>query len=97
MHSPRDAHLQVVKCILRCLKGTLGFGIYFHANASLNLTCFVDVDWAGCLDTRRSTMGHCVFLGSNLISWSTKKQLTVALSSTESKYKALTYASTYLL
>jgi hypothetical protein len=64
---------------------------------SPNLTCFVDADWAGCPDTRRSTMGHCVFLGSNLISWSAKKQLSVALSSTESVYKALTHASADLL
>jgi len=62
-----------------------------------NLTCLVDADWAGCPDTHRFTMGHCVFLGSNLISWSAKKQLIVALSSMEFKYKALTYASTDLL
>ena len=97
MNSPRDAHLQAVKRILRYLKGTLGFGLCFYANSSPTLSCFVDVDWAGCPDTRRSTMGHCVFLGSNLISWSAKKQVTVALSSTKSEYKALTHASADLL
>jgi histone deacetylase 1/2 len=97
MNSPCDAHLQAVKRILRYLKGTLGFGLCFYANSSPTLSCFVDVDWAGCPDTRRSTMGHCVFLGSNLISWSAKKQVTVALSSTKSEYKALTHASADLL
>ena len=97
MHSPRDAHLQAVKRILRYLKGTPSLGINFSANSPSTLSCFVDADWAGCPDTRRSTMGHCVFIGHNLISWSAKKQLTVALSSTESEYKALSHASADLL
>jgi hypothetical protein len=73
MHSPCDAHLQAVKRVLRYLKGTLGFGICFYANVSPNLSCFVDADWARCPDTRHSTMGHYIFLGSNLIFWSAKK------------------------
>jgi hypothetical protein len=97
MHSPRDAHLQAVKRILRYLKGTPSLGINFSANSPSTLSCFVDADWAGCPDTRRSTMGHCVFIGHNLISWSAKKQLTAALSSTESEYKALSHASVDLL
>jgi hypothetical protein len=97
MHSPRNAHPQVVKRILWYLKGTLGFGLCFYANSSPTLSCFVHANWSGCPDTRRSTMGHCVFLGSNLISWSAKKQVTVALSSTESEYKAFTHASADLL
>ncbi len=78
MHSPRDTHLQAVKRILRYLKGTINFGISFISTSSSTLTGYVDSDWAGCPDTRRSTMGHCIFLGANPISWSTKKQVTVS-------------------
>lgn len=63
MHAPRDIHLQAVKRILRYLKGTSSCGIRFLPCHSPSLVCYVDADWAGCPDTRRSTMGHCIFLG----------------------------------
>lgn len=97
MHSPRDTHLQAVKRILRYLKGTINFGISFISTSSSTLTGYVDSDWAGCPDRRRSTMGHCIFLGANPISWSTKKQVTLSQSSTEAEYKALSSATSELL
>jgi len=63
--------------------------LFFPAQNSLNLTTFANVDWANCVDIRRSTSGFCVFLGNNLLSWSSKKQPTVSKSSTEAKYHAL--------
>ena len=63
----------------------------------MNLECFVDVDWASSVDDRRSTSGCRVFLGGNLITWSSRKQHVVARTSTEVEYKALALATTELV
>ena len=77
MHAPRDAHWTVVKRILRYICGTMDLGLSLHASTALDITAYSDADWAGCLDTRRSTSGYCVYLGPSLISWSSKRQPTV--------------------
>jgi hypothetical protein len=89
MHAPTNAHYQMVKCILRYVKGTLSLGVCILRESSLDLYAFSNVDWAGCPTTRRSTIGFCTFLGSNCISWSAKKQPTVSRSSTEAEYWAM--------
>lgn len=72
MHDPRDQHLLLVKRILRYVKGTLHLGLQLTPSSTDRLVAYTDVYWAGCPDTRRSTSGYCVFLGDNLISWSSK-------------------------
>ncbi|XP_042499721.1 uncharacterized mitochondrial protein AtMg00810-like [Macadamia integrifolia] len=89
MHAPTTAHYDAIKRILRYLKHTLGAGIDIKPGPISIVTTFTDADWAGCPDTRRSTTGFCIFLGSNLLSWGSKKQPTVSHSSSESEYKAL--------
>jgi hypothetical protein len=89
MHAPRDTHFQLIKRILRYVQGTSHFGLKIHKASSLNLVAYSDADWAGCPDTRKSTSGFCVFLGDNLISWSSRRQPIVSRSSVEAEYRAV--------
>jgi hypothetical protein len=93
MHKPTLLHWQSVKRLLRYLKLTIQYGIQIYRNSNSSIHAFSDADWAGSKDDRRSTGSYCVFLGRNLISWSCKKQATVARSSTEAEYKALANAA----
>ncbi|XP_026436555.1 uncharacterized protein LOC113334537 [Papaver somniferum] len=88
MHDPTIAHLQAAKRVLRYIKGTLGHGIVFSKGFSA-LQGYTDADWDGNPDDRRSVSGYCIFFGGNPISWSSKKQPTVSISSTEAEYKSL--------
>ena len=89
MQNPLDTHWKAVKRILRYLKGTLDDGILLVKSEMLTLTGFSDADWGNDLVDRRSTTGHCVYLGDNLVSWNSKKQHSVSRSSTESEYRSL--------
>ncbi|KAK1619295.1 hypothetical protein QYE76_024812 [Lolium multiflorum] len=94
MHDPREPHLLIVKRILRYLKGTLDHGLTLHSSTSHSLIAYSDADWAGCPVTRRSTSGYCVFLGDNLVSWSSRRQPTVSRSSADAEYRAIATAVT---
>jgi hypothetical protein len=91
MHDPRVPHFNHVKHILRYLKGTLNLGLHINTSSPTSLIAYSDADWAGCPDTRRSTSGFCVFLGNNLVSWSSKRQVTVSRSSAEAEYRAVAH------
>lgn len=103
MHSPSDTHWVIVKRILRYLLGTIDKGLLLrrdspsslHAFAD-NLHAFSDADWAGNKDDYSSTSAYLVYLGSNLISWSSKKQKTIARSSTEAEYRSVAVTATEL-
>jgi hypothetical protein len=82
-----------VKRILRYVKGTLKLGLKINRSKSVLVSAFSDADWAGYLDDRRSIGGFAVYFGSNLISWSARKQATVSQSSTEAEYKAMANAT----
>jgi len=82
----------MLKRILRYVKGTVSLGVQLRAISSPTISAYSDADWARCPDTRRSTSGFCVFLGSSLISWSSKRQTTVSRSSAEAEYRAIANA-----
>ncbi len=88
-HQPGASHFQAVKHILRYLQGTLDYGFQLLSRSFLSLYGFSDVDWAGCLDTCLSTIGYCIYLGANCISWASKKQVTVSRSSAEVEYRSM--------
>jgi len=67
-------------------------GLLVRPSTALDLVVYSDADWAGCPDTRKSTSGYAVFLGNNLVSWSSKRQNTVSRSSAEAEYRAVANA-----
>ena len=67
LQTPRDVHLQVVRHLLRYIKGQSGLGLHYPSSSTTNLRAFSDADWGTCTDTRRSITGYCVFLGDALI------------------------------
>ncbi|XP_057432530.1 uncharacterized mitochondrial protein AtMg00810-like [Lotus japonicus] len=89
MHAPRTEHMLALKRILRYVQGTLQFGLHLYPSPIEKLISYTDADWGGCPDTRRSTSGYCVFLGDNLISWSSKRQPTLSRSSSEAEYRGV--------
>nr|GEU93046.1 retrovirus-related Pol polyprotein from transposon TNT 1-94 [Tanacetum cinerariifolium] len=86
---PTKKHLHAVKRIFRYLRGIVNRGLWYPKDSSIALTAFVDADHAGCQDTRRSTSGSLQFMGDRLISWSSKRQKSAGISSTEAEYIAL--------
>ncbi|GKA14458.1 ribonuclease H-like domain-containing protein [Tanacetum coccineum] len=85
MHDPREPHLSALKRILRYVRGTLSYGLQLYSSTTSSLVAYSDADWAGCPTTRRSTSGYCVFLGNNLLSWSSKRQFTLSRSSAKAE------------
>ena len=82
MAKPNDNHWKAAKKVLRYLKGTLNFGLLYIDKFDVQLPGFFDSDWIGNLDDRRSTTRYAFNIGSRVISWSSKKQPIVSLSST---------------
>jgi len=89
LHAPTVSHYKAACRVIRYLKHNPGLGLFFPRQPELQIIGYVDADWAGCIDSRRSTTDFCFFLGSSLISWRAKKQATVSRSSSEAEYRAL--------
>ncbi|KAK9044453.1 hypothetical protein V6N11_058353 [Hibiscus sabdariffa] len=84
--NPKESHLKAVKRIFRYLQDTPSLGLWYPRDSTFDLHAYSDVDYGGCKIDRKSTSDTCQFLGSMLISWFSKKQNSVALSTTEAEY-----------
>ncbi|GJW14070.1 ribonuclease H-like domain-containing protein [Tanacetum coccineum] len=92
MHDPREPHFSALKRILRYIRGTMPYGLQLFSSTTSSLVAYSDADWAGCPTTRRSTSSYCVFLGNNLLLWSSKRQVTLSRSSAEAEYRGVANA-----
>ncbi|XP_050378264.1 uncharacterized mitochondrial protein AtMg00810-like [Argentina anserina] len=97
MHSPHSYHLQLVKRILRYLKGSMTKGIFMKKHSHFKHEGYTDLDWAGNVLDRKFTTGFCTFVGGNLVTWKSKKQSVVARSSAEAEYRAMALAACELI
>lgn len=88
MQNPKKPHLEAVQRILRYIKGTLGYGVMYKKGDECKLVGYCNADYAGDHDTRRSTTRYVFMLGSGAISWCSKRQPTVYLSTSEAEYRA---------
>jgi len=89
MHKPTEKHWKLVKRLLRYLSGTSNVGLLLHHQSPAHLHAFSDADWGGNKDDFSSTSAYILYLGRNPVSWSSKKQQTVARSSTEAEYRSV--------
>jgi hypothetical protein len=91
---PRQEHWIAAKHVLRYICGTINYGLKYTTSSDIQLHGFTDSDWAGSAKDRKSTSGMCFSLGSAMISWSSRKQKSVALSTVEAEYMETCEAST---
>ncbi|GJX21518.1 ribonuclease H-like domain-containing protein [Tanacetum coccineum] len=89
MHDHREPHLNAMKRIFRYLRGNTDLGLQLFRSTTSQLIAYSDADWAGCPAMRQSTSGYCVFLGDNLLTWSSKCQDTLSCSSVEAEYRGV--------
>lgn len=92
MQNPKSSHMEAALRIVRYLKLCPGLGILMSSTSSAWLVVYCDADWAACPNTRRSVTGYLVKLGDSLISWKSKKQVTISRSSAEAEYRSLASA-----
>ena len=83
MQNPHQMHLHAVKTIIRYLKGTISLGLHYKRGANLEITRYSDADWRGDPNERKSTGAFIMHTGPTPITWYSKKQTCIALSSTE--------------
>ncbi|XP_028798944.1 uncharacterized protein LOC114754339 [Neltuma alba] len=97
MQNPLMSHWKAVKRILRYIAGTLTHGIILRPCTNRAITAYCDADWASDCNDRHSTTGFCIYFGTNLVAWSSKKQATMARSSTEAEYRSMASTVTEVL
>ncbi|KAK6145379.1 hypothetical protein DH2020_022199 [Rehmannia glutinosa] len=95
--APKESHMTTAKSILRYLKGSSALFLFFSSSAAFFFSGYSDSDYVGNIDDRKSTSGSCQFLGDCLVSWFSKKQNCVSLSTAEAEYISMAFCCTQLL
>ena len=97
MQNSHVDHWNAAMRILRYAKRVPGQGLLYEDKGNTQLSGYCDADWAGCPMDRRFTLGYCVFIGGNIISWKSKKQTVVARSSAEAEYRSIAIVTCELM
>ena len=95
--NPKESHMTTLKRIIKYVKTTAEFGVWYNKDTSDVLARNSDADWAGNADDRKSTLEGCFYVGNNLVSWVSKKQNSISLSTVEAEYIAVGSCCTQLL
>ena len=95
--NPKESHMTALKRIIKYVKTTAEFGVWYSKDTSDVLTGYSDADQAGNADDRKSTSRGCFYVGNNLVSWMSKKQNSISLSTAETQYIAAGSCCTQLL
>ncbi|XP_047269190.1 uncharacterized mitochondrial protein AtMg00810-like [Capsicum annuum] len=91
IHCPKSSRMETAIRVVRYLKHCPGLGIFMPSNPSQQLTVYCDADWASCPNTRRSVTDYLVKLGGSLISWKSKKQVTISRNFAKVEYRCLAF------
>ena len=94
---PKDYHMTTLKRIIKYVKTTAELSVWYSKDTNDILAGYFDADWAGNADDRKSTSGHCFYVGKNLVSWMSKKQNSISLFTAEAEYIAAGSCCTQLL
>ncbi len=86
---PGIEHWKSLLHVIGYIKNTIDYGLTYSRDADLNPLAYVDADYGGCRDTRRSTLGYVFTMAGGAVTWSSKRQATVALSTVEAEYVAM--------
>ena len=95
--NPKESHMTALKRIIKYVKTTAEFGVWYNKDTNDVLAGYSDADWARNADDRKSTSGGCFYVGDNLVSWMSKKQNSISLSTVEAEYIAASSCCTQLL
>ena len=97
MYQPHESHWRESKGILKYVSGTKFYGLFYTSANDSNVLAYIDADWVGSLDDRKSTSGYAFLFGGSLVSWCNKKKPIVALSTTEEEYIVASSTSTQVI